>query len=132
MSGMRRFLRDDAGAVTVEFTVLVPAFVLMLVFFADATVIYMTHTEMYNAAREISRSVATGELGNDGEVEAYAAEKLLLGGRTYYINAEFSGDKTVMIAIHLYEAAIFGAFFQPILGDELVAVATTGEEPRIK
>lgn len=129
---MRRLLSDDRGAVTVEFTVLVPVFVLLLVFFADATVIYMTHTQMFNAARELSRRVATGELEDENAVDAYAAEKLMLGQRTYYVDPEFSDDNRVVIAINLYEAVIFGNFFQPILGDALVAVATTGEEPRLE
>lgn len=129
---MRRLLRDDRGAVTVEFTVLVPVFVLLLVFFADATVIYMTHTQMFNAAREISRRVATGELGDESAVDAYAAEKLMLGERTYYVDPEFSDDNRVVIAVKVYEALIFGNFFVPILGDAMVAVATTGEEPRLE
>lgn len=128
---MRRFLRDETGAVTTEFTLLVPVFVGLLVFFADATVIYLTHSEMFNAAREISRNVSTGELQDEDEVEAYAAEILHLGGRAYLVDANFSGDTTVTIAIHLYDAAIFGAWFRPILGEALVAVSTTAEEPRI-
>ncbi len=129
---MRRLLSDDRGAVTVEFTVLVPVFVLLLVFFADATVIYMTHTQMFNAARELSRRVATGELGDESAVKAYATEKLMLGERTYYVDPEFSGDNRVTIAVNVYEAVIFGNFFEPILGDAMVAVATTGEEPRLE
>ncbi len=131
VSSMRRLVRDDAGAVTTEFTVLVPVFVMLLVFFADATVIYSTHTEMFNAAREISRSMSTGELHDESQVESYAVEKLFLGERTYYVDADFTDDKKVTIVIHLYDAAIFGVFFRPILGRELVAIATAAEEPRI-
>lgn len=128
---MRRLVRDDTGAVTLEFTVLVPFFIMLLVFFADATVIYSTHTEMFNAAREISRSMSTGELGDQSQVESYAVKKLFLGERTYYVDADFTDDKKVTIAVHLYDAAIFGVFFRPILGKELVAIATAAEEPRI-
>lgn len=132
MCSMRRLLRDDTGAVTTEFTVLVPFFIFLLVLFADATVIYLTHSEMFNAAREISRRVATGELQDHSQVQAYAADKLFLGQRDYYVGVDFSGDKTVTIAVHLYDAAIFGYFFRPILGRELVAISTAGEEPQIE
>ncbi len=128
---MRRLLRDETGAITTEFTVLVPFFVLLMVFFADATVLYLTHSEMFSAAREISRRVSTGELQDLSQVEAYAADELHLGDRVYFVDVDFSGDKTVRIVVHLYDAAIFGAWFTPILNEELVAISTTAEEPRI-
>jgi Flp pilus assembly pilin Flp len=129
---LHRLARDESGAVSLEFTVLVPFFVMLMVFFADATVIYLTHTEMFNAAREISRRASTGELQDQSQAQSYANSKLLLGERTYYVDVDFSGDnKRVTIAIPLYDAAIFGVFFRPILGRALVAVATTSAEPRI-
>lgn len=129
---MQHFIRDERGSVSMEFTVLVPFFLMLLVFFADATVIYLTHTEMFNTAREISRRASTGELQDQSQAQAYATDKLLLGERTYYVDVDFSGNnKTVTIAIPLYDAAIFGVFFRPILGQALVAVATTSGEPRI-
>ena len=56
------FFKDEKGAVTMEFTVLVPFFVVLLIFFADASVIYFTHSEMFNAARDISRRMSTGQI----------------------------------------------------------------------
>jgi len=132
MGALRGFLRAEQGAMTIEFTTLVPFFIMLLVFFADATIIYLTHSEMFNVARDISRRMTTGELQNDTDVEAYAADNLFLGTRTYYVFTDHSGDKTVSLAISLYDATIFGFFFQPILGRELVATATMGEEPRIE
>lgn len=131
-STMTNFTRDETGAMSLEFTVLVPFFIMFLVFFADATVIYLTDTEMFNAAREISRRASTGELQTLSQAEAYANDKLSLGSRTYYLDVDFAGDeKAVTISIPVYDAAIFGYFFQPILGRMLVATATTSEEPRI-
>jgi hypothetical protein len=105
---------------------------MFLVFFADATVIYLTDTEMFNAAREISRRASTGELQDLSQAEAYASDKLFLGGRTYYLDVDFAGDeKVVTLSIPIYDAAIFGFFFQPIIGRMLVVTATTSEEPRI-
>lgn len=130
--GMSALLRDETGAVTTEFTVLVPFFVFLMVFFADATVIYLTHSEMFNAAREISRRVATGEIQSQSQAEWYANHKLMLGARTYNVGVDFSGnERTVRIGIPIYDAAIFGVFFRPVLGRELVASATVSEEPRV-
>ena len=129
---MRRLLSDETGSVTMEFTLLVPTFVALLVFLADATIVYLTHSEMYNAARDISRSVSTGQLKDHSEVEAYAAKRLFLSGRNYVIDVDFSDDKKVIIAVQLDDAAIFGRLLEPVVGDDLVARSTTGEEPRIK
>lgn len=130
--GRPGFLRDERGAVSVEFTVLVPFFVFMLVLFADATTIYMTHTEMFNTAREISRRIAIGEIKSPDEAKTFAANHLFLGQRDYQVNVDFKDDVTVSVAINVYDAAIFGYFFRPLIGRQLVAVATVGEEPRIE
>jgi Flp pilus assembly pilin Flp len=131
-SSFDALLRDERGAVTVEFTVLVPFFVFLLVLFADATVIYLSHSEMFNAARELSRSVSTGEVRTQADAEAYVADKLFLGERDYYVYVDFNQDKTVTIAVNIYDAAIFGLWFTPLLGRELVATSTVAEEPRIE
>lgn len=128
----RGFLSDERGAVSIEFTTLVPFFIFLLVFFTDATVIYLTHTEMFNAARDISRRMTTGELDDNADVQAYAESHLFLGQRDYYVGIDFAGDRTVAVVVSLDDAAPFGLFFQPILGRELIASATMGEEPRIE
>lgn len=132
MRGTARFIADERGAISIEFTTLVPFFIMFLVFFADATIIYLTHSEMFNVAREISRRMSTGELENSDDVQAYAADHLFLGSRDYYVGIDFLGDKTISIVVSVADAAIFGYFFKPILGKELVATATAAEEPRIE
>lgn len=126
-----RFLRDQKGAVTVEFTVLVPFFVLLLVFFADAAVIYLSHSEMYNFARDAARRMSTGQFETREEVRQYAAQHLFLGERTYTIDPEFGAENRVTIGIFLGEAAIFGVWFEPILGDVLLATAVVRNEPQL-
>lgn len=131
MRCMSRFLRDQKGAVTIEFTVLVPIFVLLLVFFADAAVIYMTHSEMFKVARDTARRMSTGQLETASEVEAHAAQHLFLGQRTYTVLANFGGVKRVTVRVPVGEAAIFGAWFKPVLGRTLEASAAMRSEPRL-
>ena len=128
---LRRFAQDDEGAITAEFTLLVPIFVLLMVFFIDASTIYLTHSEMYNVARDMSRRMATGELQNDDDVQAYAADHLHLAQRRYYVSTSFQGDKMVAIYADVVDSAVFGFFFKQLLGRELVALVATAEEPRI-
>lgn len=123
------WLGDERGAMTIEFTTLLPFFVFLLVFFADASLIYLTHTEMYNAARDIARRMATEEIRTEQEALDYAAGHLLLGQRRYLVDPEFGGEMRVTVAIGLGDAAISGQFFAPVLGRTLTASATVRREP---
>ncbi len=124
------FLGDEKGAVTIEFVLWVPVFVGLLVFVTDASVIYLTHSEMWSVARDTTRRMTTGEITTDAEARDYAAAHLFLGERTYVIDTgPVSADMNVTIAIGLDGAAIFGFFFEPILGRSLVASVTMRKEP---
>lgn len=129
MSGAGPFIRDQRGAVTIEFTTLVPAFIFLMLFFVDASVIYFTHSEMFNVARDVARRMSTGQFETLEEARAYAEGQLHLGMRTYLIDPEYDGDRTVTIAIPVGQAAIFGAWFKPILGQYLVARSRMHAEP---
>jgi hypothetical protein len=131
MHRLERFLTDSKGAVTIEFTVLVPAFVFVMVLFADTSIVYLTHSEMYNAARDIARRMATHELSTPDAVRSYAAQHLFLGERQYYVDPDFGGVMSVSISVRVDQAVFFGAFFAPILGEALVASASVRSETRL-
>ncbi len=126
-----RFIKDSKGAVTIEFTVLVPAFVFIMILFVDTSIVYLTHSEMYNAARDIARRMSTHQLETPADVQAYAAEHLFLGGRVYTVDPNFGGVMSVSIAVSIKQAVIFGALFEPILGKALVATASVRSETRL-
>ena len=128
MRSFDRFIKDSKGAVTIEFTVLVPAFVFIMVLFVDTSIIYLTHTEMYNASRDIARRMSTHQLQTVSEVQDYAATHLFLGTRQYHVDPKFGGVMSVTIAIGIGEAVFFGAFFEPILGKALVTTASVSSE----
>ena len=130
MRSVLTFLGDEKAAVTIEFVLWVPIFVGLFVFVTDASIIYLTHSEMWNVARDTTRRITTGEITNDAEARDYAAAHLFLGSRTYVIDPELaSADMNITIAIGLDGAAIFGFFFKPILGQSLVASVTMRKEP---
>lgn len=131
MPRLSRFLRDQKGAVTIEFTTLVPFFVMLLVFFADASTIYLTHSEMFEATRDISRRMATGELTTEEQVRDYATQKLFLGSRTYTVDADFGGEVRLGIKTRVADAAIFGGWFIPVIGRWLLAEVVLSREPRL-
>ncbi len=129
MRSVFTFLRDEKGDVTIEFVLWVPIFVGLFVFVTDASIIYLTHSEMWSVARDTTRRMTTGEITTRAEAVDYAATRLFLGSRTYVIDPDFGGDMNVTIAIGLDDAAIFGFFFKPILGRSLVASVTMRREP---
>ena len=130
MSCIANFFHDETGAVTIEFTTLVVAFVMMLVFFTDASIIYLTRSEMWSVARDITRRMTTEEITTPAQARDYAAANMHLSGRNYVIDPDFSSaDMNVRIAVTIGEAAIFGAWFKPIVGDYLVASVTMRREP---
>ncbi len=129
MRSVFTFLRTEKGAVTIEFVLWVPIFVGLLVFVTDASIIYLTHSEMWNVARDTTRRMTTGEITTDDQARDYAAAHLFLGSRTYVIDPDIGGDMSVTIAIGLDDAAIFGSFFKSILGRSLVANVTMRREP---
>ena len=103
---------------------------MMLVFFTDASIIYLTRSERWSVARDVTRRMTTKEITTTAQARDYAAANLHLSGRNYVIDPDFSGaDMNVTIAVTIGEAAIFGAWFKPILGDYLVASVTMHREP---
>ena len=129
MCSILNFLRNETGAVTIEFVTLVPAFIFMLVFFADVSLIYLTRVEMWNTARDISRRMATGEFTNTDQVLDHAQSHLFLGHRRYTVNASFGGDNMVEVEVPMANAAIFGVWLSPVMGETLTVFASMRGEP---
>ena len=131
MQSVFAFLRDEKAAVTIEFVLWVPIFIGLFVFVTDASIIYLTHSEMWSVARDTTRRMTTGQITTDAEARDYAAAHLFLGSRTYVIDPTDPAlaDMNITIAIGIDDAAIFGFFFKPILGKSLVASVTMRKEP---
>ncbi len=125
------FLRDEKGVVTIEFVLWVPIFVGLFVFVTDASIIYLTHSEMWSAARDTTRRMTTEEITTRAEAVDYAATRLFIGSRTYVIDPTDPAlaEMNITIAIGLDDAAIFGFFFKSFLGQSLVASVTMRKEP---
>ena len=129
MRGVFTFLRDEKAAVTIEFVLWVPIFVGLFVLVTDASIIYLTHSEMWSAARDTTRRMTTGEITSRAQARDYAAAHLFLSSRTYVIDPDFGGEMNVTLTIGLDDAAIFGYFFEQVLGRSLVASVTMRREP---
>ena len=129
MRGVFTFLRDEKAAATIEFVLWVPIFVGLFVLVTDASIIYLTHSEMWSAARDTTRRMTTGEITPRAQARDYAAAHLFLSSRTYVIDPDFGGEMNVTLTIGLDDAVIFGYFFEQVLGRSLVASVTMRREP---
>ncbi len=96
----------------------------------DASIIYLTHSEMWSVARDTTRRMTTEQITTRAQAADWAASHLFLGSRTYVIDPEsVSSVLNIPIAMGLDDAAICGFFFKPIMGKSLVASVTMRKEP---
>ena len=114
---IRAFISDDRGTATIEFVLWVPVYVIILVAVTDASILYLTHTEMWNTARDSARRISVGVMAA-ADAPDRARERLLLSGRTYTVAASDAGPVIVEISVGVGDASVFG-FFKPVLGREL-------------
>ena len=130
MSILHRFIADDRGVVTIEFVSLVFFFMLFFAFFVDVCMVYLTYTNMYSAARDISRRFSTDQLETMQDIRDYAAERLLSLGVTYSLAVNLNNiEREVIITANVYESALFGSLLHQFIGTTMSARASTRREP---
>jgi Flp pilus assembly protein TadG len=74
MRGILNFLRDDRGSQTIEFVLWLPIIGALLVIISYASILYTTHTEMWNVARDTARRMTTGVFDVTGVLDEAAAQ----------------------------------------------------------
>jgi len=126
-SGWKRFLQDEHGSATIEFVIWVPGFMFLLLFATDATVLYLTHTGMWNVSRDVARRMSIGDL-TDTQAVAVAQQELFMNGLNYSISATSGTDVVVTISVAVPDASIFG-IFDSLLDSFLVARVVMRREP---
>ena len=131
---MRRisaFLRDQRGSQTIQFVLFVPLFMLLLVIVTDASILYLTSSEMENVARDTARRMAAKQLTSETEAEAYAASQLTMYPNTYALSASYdpNGQMVMVISVPVANAMVFGMFLAPLFDEKLEARVTMRAEP---
>jgi len=123
-----RFCRDERGSVTIEFVIWVVPFLFMLAATVDASMLYLTHTEMWNVARDIARRTSIGDIASESEALDYARDELHQFGNDYEISVDISSDIEVNIWTNFKDASVFG-IFGAVVGGDLVARVVMRREP---
>lgn len=128
MRGLEDLWRDETGSVTIEFVTLLPFFMALFLLFVDASMLYMTYSDMLLTASRLSRQMSVGTIETEGAAKDFVAEHLSLGKGTYTLNADFQTD-TVTIATPIAQAALSGWWMRSVIGSTLFATSTTKREP---
>lgn len=134
MSWYHRFLRDEKGTMTIEFVLWIPVIVGLLTVVIDATTLYITHTEMWNVARDTARRMVTGRITTLDEARSCAVAQMSLREFPYFVDAAYNEDAgaEVLIAIKVNDMAIMGYSPLSILGGNMVAHVIMRPDPDLE
>ena len=115
-SAISRFAKDESAAVTVEFVLWVPVFVLILAITVDASVLFLTQANLWSIARDTTRQMSAGIPKEDALVNARAR-----------MAASWSQDTTVVLST---DADLAKATFTVAIADvspfNIVSAFTSG------
>ena len=125
---LKCFLSEEDGTSTVEFVILLPLFLLILLLVADASMLFLRHTSLMNVSRDTARIVSRHAM-SAAEAKAYA-EAEASSGRSLAI-AEVTianGFVTVRITTDAAASAPFGIIAFAV-GDLIAGNAISTMEP---
>jgi Flp pilus assembly protein TadG len=120
-----RFLRGEDGGGTVEFTLLVPAFLSFIVFAADTATSYSRQSNLWSVSQQTARIVARHGM-DAAEGARFAAERMRIGDYTPEIAVNVDeGAQLVTVVVTADAAAIapFGLLRRAFRGPVTVAVS---------
>ena len=124
------FAADTAGAVTVEFVLWLPLFIIILFLIVEVSLLFLTQSSMWNVARDTARRIATHEF-DQTDAETHAESAMTFGGHPYTVEADATGPEvSVTITASVGDVLLFS--YSPMAafaGSELVAQVILREEP---
>jgi Flp pilus assembly protein TadG len=124
------YRRDEQAAVTVEFVLWLPVFIIILFLIVEVSLLFLTQSSMWNVARDTARRIATHEF-DQTEAEAHATSAMTFGGHSYTIAADAAGPEvSVTISASVGDVLLFA--YSPMAafaGSTLSAQVILREEP---
>jgi Flp pilus assembly protein TadG len=109
-SHLRGFWRDQRGASAVEFALVAPLLIGLLLGIIQYGSLFLLQTRMNDTARDTARRLAVGDLATETEAEEYAESQLADWSATFAATAELpdpgEDDVLVRITVPMDEAAL--------------------------
>lgn len=96
-NALRQFRRDARGSATLEYVLWLPVFVTILGLAADVSLTFHTHSRMWDAARDVARRTAMGQL-TATQAQQVAAARLPAGG-DYTVKVDDTDPQDVVVTI---------------------------------
>ncbi len=124
------FIRDEKGVATLELVLWMPPMLIMLLMITDASVLYLTYTDMFNVSRDAARRVSVGAMTVD-DVPDYVQERSLLGKRTYSVGSYSGAVVIIEMSVNVGDASVFG-FFKPVLARTMGVRVEMRREPTLE
>jgi Flp pilus assembly protein TadG len=107
---LRGFWRDQHGASAVEFALVAPLLIGLLLGIIQYGSLFLLQTRMNDTARDTARRLAVGDLTTETEAEEYAVSRLADWSATFTATAELPDpgehDVRVSITVPMAEAAL--------------------------
>jgi len=129
LSELKRFLlRDEIGAITIEFVTWMPAFAAMLAFIVDFSFVFMTNSSMWDSARDAARRLALHQMTAE-QAEEYVLASLFTPSRDFKVEAINGIDDVVVTVITPINEATAFRIYSKVLPGNLVARVTMLKEP---
>ena len=114
-------LRDESGAAMIEFALVAPPFVLLLIGTLEVSLMFFTDAVIEGAAKEAARQIRTGNVQNSANPETAFREKLC--------EELFGVIDCTKVAFNVQTFANFGAVSMPVEIDEDGEIVNTGFLP---
>jgi Flp pilus assembly protein TadG len=126
----RRFLSAEAGNASVEFTVLLPVFMGLVVFAADTATIFTRQSNMWSVSQQTARIVSRHGLDAKA-AEEFAADLLRQGSYTPEVTVEVDQDTQIVTVVVTADSARLAPFgiLSRALDDQVSVSVSQALEP---
>ncbi|MDT8343182.1 MAG: TadE/TadG family type IV pilus assembly protein [Thermohalobaculum sp.] len=117
-SMIARFLRNERGTATMEILLWLPLFLFLVFLTVDASILYWRHGEMWNVARDVARTLASGAIAADeASLDDFVKQRFGVAEFTV-LPPVFSGDQvSVTVQRNPDLLTTFSVFSNLIAGD---------------
>jgi Flp pilus assembly protein TadG len=126
----RRFLSAEDGSASVEFTVLLPVFMGLIVFAADTATIFTRQSNMWSVSQQTARIVSRHGLDAE-KAEAFASDLLRQGSYTPDVTVQVDDDTQIVTVVVIAESAKLAPFgiLSRVLDDRVSVSVSQALEP---
>jgi len=124
---LKTFKRSDEGATAVEFAIIAPVFMFIVVAIIEVSLIFFATVNLDGAATEAARRIRTGQAQQSGDALTDFTTTLCTQLDTMFDCAKLQKDVRTMASFSAIQAAVnVGIEYDPITGDPITYGFSSG------